>query len=94
MVGDLRRNFDGPEISWALEGDAKVLGAPEADYLYMLARARAKGQGCTYSASNPTGPKITAFMSTAMVARDVVEIVERQGKWRDHRPKAETTMNA
>ncbi|KAF2770050.1 hypothetical protein EJ03DRAFT_79212 [Teratosphaeria nubilosa] len=52
------------------------------DYLWQSGFSRYRG--CTWDpVTNPEGSKIAKFASTAMVARDIVEFVERHGEWRE-----------
>lgn len=41
--------------------------------------------------TNPNGSKIARYASTAMVARDLVELVERHGEWREKQSRNNST---
>ena len=41
--------------------------------------------------TNPNGSKIARYASTAMVARDLVELAERHGQWREKQAQTNTT---
>jgi pimeloyl-ACP methyl ester carboxylesterase len=41
--------------------------------------------------TNPNGSKIAKFASTAMVARDLVELAERHGQWREEQARNNNT---
>ena len=65
----------GDQVTWSLQGDQLVLGSPETNTDYIWHRSIAVGRSCSQK-------KIANFMSTAMTARDMVQIVERHGEWR------------
>jgi pimeloyl-ACP methyl ester carboxylesterase len=44
--------------------------------------------------TNPNGSKIARFASTAMVARDLVELAERHGQWREKQAHLNATAQA
>lgn len=65
----------GEQVAWGLR-DTGVLGSPEINFEFLYAKHEALAAGCAEQS------KISNFMSTAMVARDMVEIIERHGQWR------------
>lgn len=75
------------QITWSLQGDHLVLGSPETNIDYLWQRSVALGESCPQSA------KIANFMTTAIVARDMVEIVERHGEWRERQAANESTAS-
>lgn len=63
-----------------------ILGTPEGrlDHLYNLEESL--NLACLYDpVTNPGGSKVANYMGTTSVARDMVEIVERHGQWREVR---------
>lgn len=65
----------GDQVSWALKGNQLVFGSPETDFNYLWQRWVTIGEAC------PKQNKIADFMSTAVVVRDMIEIVERHAEW-------------
>jgi hypothetical protein len=59
-------------------------GSPEFNLNEEWARHMALAQGCLADeALNPEGGSIADFMTTETVVRDMVEILERHGEWRE-----------
>lgn len=75
--------------SWELESKSYIPGTPEISLDLMWARQEAISQSCLYHAkTNPNGSKIASFMGTPTVVRDMVEIAERYGEWREAQANA------
>lgn len=56
----------------------------------MWARRQAYGSNCIYnSETNRNGSRIANYATTAMVVRDMVEILEKHGQWREEQAKAD-----
>jgi hypothetical protein len=65
-------------------------GSPEFNLNEEWARHMALAQGCLADeALNPKGGSIADFMTTETVVRDMVEILERTGEWREAEVKKE-----
>ncbi|KAH9839655.1 Peptidase S33 tripeptidyl aminopeptidase-like protein [Teratosphaeria destructans] len=66
------------------ELDYLKLEWPQENLDYLWQSGVSRYRGCTWDpVTNPKGSKIAKFASTAMVARDIVELVERHGEWRE-----------
>ena len=75
----------GEQVTWSLQQDQLVLGSPETNLDFLWQRYIALGQSC------PKSAKIASFMTTAITARDMIEIVERHGEWRERQANDSTT---
>jgi pimeloyl-ACP methyl ester carboxylesterase len=78
-------------LSWNLQAqDDGLIGlAPDA-FAKAWARAKALGQSCGYgeaSSRSKSGKSIGNFMNTTPVIRDMVEMIERHGQWREEQAR-------
>ena len=70
---------------WKLQSRAEgIIGTSEHSLENLWARASALGEGCSEMASSSKSPeaKIAFHMNTASFIRDIVEVIEQHGKWR------------
>ena len=70
---------------WNLQSRAEgIIGTSETSLENLWARANALGEGCWRMAGNSMSPeaKIAFHMNTAPLIRDIVEVIEQHGKWR------------
>ena len=78
---------------WNLQSRTEgIIGTSENSLENLWARANALGEGCSKMASSSDKPeaKIAFHMNTAPFIRDIVEIIEQHGKWRQE--EAERTL--
>ncbi|KAI9761942.1 MAG: cytoskeletal protein binding protein [Chaenotheca gracillima] len=77
--------------AWAVEQAAEgMIGSSEEAFALRWARAKALFEGCSQATESQDGAEnqISQFMNTSPVARDMVELVERHGEWREKEAKA------
>ncbi|KAJ4382867.1 hypothetical protein N0V86_002092 [Didymella sp. IMI 355093] len=68
--------------SWTLrETEEGILGSSDAALGRLWSKAHAFGASCKLTMESEGGPDIKQFMTTAFVARDMLEIVERHAKY-------------
>ncbi|SMY23743.1 unnamed protein product [Zymoseptoria tritici ST99CH_1A5] len=76
--------------SWALRVDEQgLLGVSDASLGRLWAMSEASGGSCTLPRESGKGGEVDvkSFVTTASVARDMVELVEAHGKWREREAK-------
>ncbi|KAL5342130.1 TAP-like protein-domain-containing protein [Aspergillus crustosus] len=73
--------------NWELQAEADgILGSSADSFMRNWQRAIALNTGCSQAISTPPGPGQEALgehINTPPVARDILEIVERHGEWRE-----------
>lgn len=70
---------------WNLQSRAEgIIGTSETSLETLWARAGALGEGCSNMAGSSKNPEaeIAFHMNTAPFIRDIVEVIEQHGKWR------------
>lgn len=73
------------EWSWALrEATEGLLGSSDAALGRLWSMTHAWGTSCRQAEDSENGPDIKKYMSTAFVARDMLEIVERHAEYIKH----------
>ncbi|KAF1912475.1 TAP-like protein-domain-containing protein [Ampelomyces quisqualis] len=73
---------DAATWSWTLrEGEEGILGSSDAALGRLWSMTHAWGTSCAKSVEVEDGPDIKQYMTTALVARDMLEIVERHATW-------------
>ncbi|KZF21501.1 hypothetical protein L228DRAFT_248214 [Xylona heveae TC161] len=69
---------------WQTQLEAEGIIGESKDLSNVLwTRAKALGEGCSRSMINGEDGNIKNFMNTSPVVRDMVEIIERHGEWRE-----------
>lgn len=72
--------------SWRLrESEEGILGSSDAALGRLWSKSHAFGTSCKLTMESEDGPDIKQFMTTAFVARDMLEIVERHAEYNIHR---------
>jgi pimeloyl-ACP methyl ester carboxylesterase len=73
---------DAATWSWTLrEGEEGILGSSDAALGRLWSMTHAWGTSCEQSVEAEDAPDIKQYMTTALVARDMLEIVERHATW-------------
>ncbi|KAF3046456.1 hypothetical protein E8E12_009594 [Didymella heteroderae] len=71
--------------SWRLrEAEEGILGSSDAALGRLWSKTHALGSSCKLAMEDEDGPDIKQFMTTAFVARDMLEIVERHAEYNAH----------
>lgn len=71
--------------SWSLrESEEGILGSSDAALGRLWSKTHAFGTSCKLAMDAEDGPDIKQFMTTASVARDMLEIVERHAEYNAH----------
>lgn len=71
--------------SWSLrENEAGILGSSDAAAGRLWSMTHAFGSSCRTAMDGANGPDIKRYMTTAFVARDMLEIVERHAEYNAH----------
>lgn len=71
--------------SWKLrESEEGILGSSDAALGRLWSKTHAFGSSCKLAMDAEDGPDIKQFMTTAFVARDMLEIVERHAEYNAH----------
>lgn len=79
--------------SWRLrESEEGILGSSDAALGRLWSKTHAFGSSCKLAMDAEDGPDIKQFMTTAFVARDMLEIVERHAEYNAHQT-AQATHN-
>jgi pimeloyl-ACP methyl ester carboxylesterase len=76
--------MDDPAASWSWnlrETTEGILGSSDAALGRLWSMTHAWGASCKQAVDAEDGPDIKQYMSTALVARDMLEIVERHASW-------------
>lgn len=80
--------------SWRLrETEEGILGSSDAALGRLWSKTHAFGSSCKLAMEGEDGPDIKQFMTTAFVARDMLEIVERHAEYNAHQI-AQATHNS
>jgi pimeloyl-ACP methyl ester carboxylesterase len=74
-------------LAWNLQADAEgLIGVSPDSFVNAWARAKALGKSCAYGgerSGSQKGESLGSFINTTLVVRDIVEIIERHGEWRE-----------
>ena len=80
---------------WKVQSRAEgIIGTSKNSLENLWARASALGEGCSEMASSSKSPeaKIAFHMNTAPFIRDIVEVIEQHGKWRQEEAQRTLTQ--
>ncbi|KAH6638378.1 TAP-like protein-domain-containing protein [Boeremia exigua] len=80
--------------SWRLrESEEGILGSSDAALGRLWSMTHALGSSCRLAMDEEDGPDVKQYMTTAFVARDMLEIVERHAEYNVHKVARETHNN-